>query len=456
MTRYLLGLFAAGLTWMPEFGMAMDVYDIYQKALEKESKYQEAIQTYLSKRETKDQGLAGLLPRVELRGSYDKVYQKKKIDSQPSKSSAEYYKEHYEVRLLQPLFDAEKMALFRKGKHEALQAEIELELARQELILRVVEAFFDVLYAQDSLKAYEAQKKATFEFMDQAKKSFAIGTVTANDVYDAEARYKLVSVKVMQTEVDLELKRKALEALMGEPVDFIQPLRSTIKLLPPQPATLQVWLNQAATFNLEVQIQNIATEVASAELDYNKAGHYPKLEFTANAKLDDQSGTMSSFEDTGPGQRTSDSYVGLLLTVPLYEGGYVQSKVREAKHAQAASHEKLNDIRKESIEKAREGFINTVIGAKKIEILYSAVTSSQESLRASKLGYGVGVRTAIDVLNAQEQLSSSLRERSKTIYDSIIYSLKLKASVGTLSDEDIMQLRAYNDYSNTSASGAGF
>ncbi|TBW09566.1 hypothetical protein E0E50_12010 [Azotobacter chroococcum subsp. isscasi] len=454
--RYLLGLLAVGLTWMPELGMAMDVYDVYQKSLEKESKYQEAIQTYLSKREAKDQGFAGLLPRVELRGSYEKVYQKKKVDSQTSESSADYYQEHYEVKLLQPLFDAEKMALFRKGKREALQAEIELELARQELRLRVVEAFFEALYAQDSLRAYEAQKKATFEFMDQAKKSFDIGTVTANDVYDAESRYELVSVKVMQAEIDLELKRKALEVLTGDPVDFIQPLRSTIKLLPPQPATLKTWLDQAATSNLEVQIQNFSTEIASAELDYNRAGHYPRLEFTASANLDDQSGTMSSFEETGPGQRTNDSYVGLMLTVPIFEGGYVQSKVREAKHAQAASHQKLDDIRKESIEKAREGFINTVVGAKKIETLYSAVTSSQESLRASKLGYGVGVRTAVDVLNAQEQLSSSLRERAKTIYDSIIFSLKLKASVGTLSDEDIMQLRAYTDYSNAPVNNTGF
>ncbi|MEE4464310.1 TolC family protein, partial [Azotobacter chroococcum] len=225
---------------------------------------------------------------------------------------------------------------------------------------------------------------------------------------------------------------------------------------PPQPATLKTWLDQAATSNLEVQIQNFSTEIASAELDYNRAGHYPRLEFTASANLDDQSGTMSSFEETGPGQRTNDSYVGLMLTVPIFEGGYVQSKVREAKHAQAASHQKLDDVRKESIEKAREGFINTVVGAKKIETLYSAVTSSQESLRASKLGYGVGVRTAVDVLNAQEQLSSSLRERAKTIYDSIIFSLKLKASVGTLSDEDIMQLRAYTDYSNAPVNNTGF
>ena len=444
--RHFFRLFAMGWLCWPAAGMAMDVVDAYQKALEHDSKYQESLNKYLSKREAQAQGLAGLLPRAELKGTMDKVHERKKIDSQTTQNSADYFQQDYEVRLSQPLFDAESMALYRKGKRTAAQAEMELESARQDLRLRVAQAFFDLLYAEDSLKAYEAQKMATFDFMDQARKSFKAGTVTVSDVYDAEARFEMVSSRVMQAEVDLELKRKALWVLTGDPMAEVYPLRASLNLLPPQPTDLQPWLTQAGTSSLDVQIQELEVAVASAQLDYSKAGHYPKLELTARVNLNDQSATMSTFQDQGPGQRTNDSYVGVMATLPLFEGGGTQSKVREAEYAWVASGDKLDTVRRESVEKARESFINTTVGARKMSVLRAAVASSQDSLRASKLGYGVGVRSAVDVLNAQEQLSQNLREQSKATYDAVLYSLKLKSAVGTLSDEDLMQIRAYTEY----------
>ena len=444
--RHVFRLFAMGWLWLPGAGMAMDIVEAYQKALEHDTKYQESLNKYLSKREAKAQGLAGLLPRAEFRGTMDKVYEKKKVDSQDTGNSVDYFEQNYEVRLSQPLFDAESMALFRKGKRTAAQAEMELEAARQDLRLRVAQAFFDLLYAEDSLKAYEAQKRATYDFMDQARKSFQAGTVTVSDVYDSQSRFESVSAKVMQAEVDLELKRKALWVLTGDPESEVYPLRAELNLLPPQPADLQPWLAQARTSSLDVQIQSLEVDVASAQLDYSKAGHYPKLELTARVNLNDQSASMSSLQEQGPGQRTNDSYLGVLATLPLFEGGGTQSKVREAEYAWAASGDKLDTVRRESVEKARESFINTTVGAKKMVVLRAAVTSSEDSLRASKLGYGVGVRSAVDVLNAQERLSQALREQSKGTYDTVLYSLKLKSAVGTLVDEDLMQIRAYTAY----------
>jgi len=444
--RHFLGLFVLGWLLVPGAGMAMDVVDVYQKALTHDSKYREAVNKFLAKREAKAQGIAGLLPRAELKGTVEQVSQKKTIDSQSTRSSADYYQRAYDIRLSQPVFDAGKMALYRKGKRQAAQAEIELESARQDLRLRAVQAFFDLLYAEDSLRAYEAQKKATYEFMDQARKSFKVGTVTVSDVYDAESRFEMVSAKVMQAEVDLELKRNALWVLTGEPLGEVYPLRSSVNLQPPEPAESQRWLEQAGSSNLDVQIQLLEVEVASAELDYNTAGHYPKVELTARLNLNDQSATMSSFQDRGPGQRTNDTYFGVMATLPLFEGGNVISKVREAKYAQAALSDKLDSVRRESVEKARESFINTTVGIKKVDVLRAAVSSSQDALRASKLGYGVGVRSAVDVLNAQEQLSLALRERSKATYDALLYSLKLKSAVGALGDDDLMQIRRYTEY----------
>lgn len=446
-TRYLLGFFVAGLMGLPSAGWAMDVVNIYQKALQNDSEYREAVQSYLSKRESRYQGIAGLLPKVELVGSIDRVSQEKKVDAQAGVASVDLVQHQYDVRLAQPLFDAEKLALYNKGKREAMQAELELESARQDLRLRVVEAFFGLLYADDTLNAYQAQKDATFEFMDQARKSFAIGTVTASDVYDAQARFETVSAKVMQAEIDLELKRKALWVLAGEPIEHVFPLRKSLSIRRPEPADLQPWLDQAGTSNLDVQIQDFALGIAAADVDYSRAGHYPTLELTARLNLNDQSASMSSFEDSGPGQRTEDSYVGLQATLPLFEGGYVMSKVRQAEYANAAASEKLDRVRKESVETARESFVNTTVGARKIEILRAAVSASQDALRASKLGYGVGVRTAVDVLNAQEQLSLAMRDLSKSTYDALIYSLKLQAAVGALRDEDLMQIRGYTEYS---------
>ena len=448
MNKRLLKLLVAGLLGVPGWAGAMDVVEVYQKALLNDPQYREAVNTYLADREAKPQGVAGLLPKVELRAALDRVSQEKEIDSQSTSSEVDFTRKDYDVRLTQPLFDAEKLALYDRGKRKALQAELTLETARQDLRLRVVKAFFDALYAEDTLNTYRAQQKATYDFMDQARKSFKIGTVTASDVYDAQARYELVSAKVLQAEVDLEVQRKALWVLAGEPVDTLSPLRKSIKLQPPVPGELQGWLDQAARSNLDVQVQSYEVDIASAEVDYNKAGHYPKLEFTASLDLNDQSATMSSFSEEGPGQNTNESYVGLQATVPLFEGGYVMSRVREAKYAMLASSDKLDAVRKDSVESARESFINTTVGARKMDVFRAAVSSSRDSLRASKLGYGVGVRSAVDVLNAQEQLSQALREQAKNFYDTLSYSLKLKAAVGALRDEDLMQLRGYTKHAH--------
>ena len=446
MFRQFLLLFAVAWLSAPGSSMAMDIFEAYEKALAHDSKYREAVSKQFSKQEGKAQGIAGLLPRAEFVGSLDRIRQKKTIDAQAASSTVEFSRHDYDVRLSQPLFDAEKMALFRKGQRQAAQSEIELELARQDLRLRVAQAFFDYLYAEDSLKAYEAQKKATYEFLDQARKSFKIGTVTVSDVYDAETRYEMVSAKVLQAEVDLELKRKALSVLTGDSAGRIYPLRELVNFQPPVPAELPHWLEQARSSNLDVQIQLLEVELASAELDLSKAGHLPKLELTARHNSDRQSATLSSYKDEGPGQNTRDSYIGIQATLSLFEGGYVASKVRAAEYSRIASSDKLETVRRESVEKARESFFNTTVGARKMNVLRSAVSSSQDSLRASKLGYGVGVRSAVDVLNAQELLSQALREQSKAIYDALLFALKLKASVGALSDEDLMKIRAYTEY----------
>lgn len=444
MRKWLTHCFGCGFLFLVGFcheaSASGDLFAAYKLAESYDATYREAVSRVEAKRERRLQGLAELLPRLEVRGSADRVAQSKLIKSQSEWNSVEYDEHAYDVRFTQPLFDGEKFALFRKGGLEAGQAEVEFELARQDLILRVAQAGLDVLHAQDSLNALQREKEATLEFLDHARKSFKGGVVTASDVFDAEARFETITANVMQAEADLYVRRGTIRRIVGQSVDLVS-IDTDAGLDLPREEHLDEWFARAAEENLEVQRQQLSVEIATAEVDRNKAGHYPRVELTARHNVKRQSATLSSFGD-GPGQITDDVYFGIAATVPIFEGLGTQSRVREASYARSAELGNLDSKREQSIEAVREAFSYAVANGQRKKTLDRALSASENAVRASKLGYGVGVRSAVDVLNAHEQVSEVRRARSKALYDYHLYSLKLKAALGTLNEDDLVRVGA--------------
>jgi outer membrane protein len=307
--------------------------------------------------------------------------------------------------------------------------------AGQDLIVRVSQAYFDVLASQDSLAFIQAQKIAISEQLAQAKRNFEVGTATITDTHEAQARFDLATSQEIAAQNDLEIKQRALQQLLGKFPGPLTPLRSSTQLNPPQPNAMEQWVETAEKQNFTVQIQEAALQVASREVQRNRAGHLPTLDLVGT--YGETAAGVILATTSGLGYDTRGSTIGVQLTVPLYAGGSVNSRTREAAANQEKARQDLENSRRSAALSVRQSFLGVTNGMAQVRALEQALVSSQSALDSNKLGYEVGVRINIDVLNAQQQVFSTKRDLSRARYDTLLNGLKLKAASGSLSEEDL-------------------
>ena len=301
--------------------------------------------------------------------------------------------------------------------------------------MRVAQAYFDVLASQDSLAFIQAQKAAISEQLAQAKRNFEVGTATITDTNDAQARFDLAVSQEIAAQSDLEIKKRALQQIIGKFPDRLTPLRHSIELSPPQPNAMEQWVTRAEDQNFAVRVQQSALKIASEEIERNRAGHYPTLNMVGNVGKN-----SSSIFTSGPVTYASDTIdrsVGLQLSIPLYAGGGINSLVRQAIANQEKARHDLENARRTAALLAQQSYLGVTNGMAQVKALQAALVSSQTALDSNKLGYQVGVRIEIDVLNAQQQLFSTMRDLAQARYDTLVNGLKLKAAAGTLTEEDV-------------------
>lgn len=302
----------------------------------------------------------------------------------------------------------------------------------------MAQAYFDVLNAQVNLQAAEAQKVAIAQQLEQAKKNFEVGTSTVVDTYEAQSRYDLATAQEISSANDLEVKREALRVIIGEVPESLATLDTSKPILPPQPARMDPWVEAAQKDNVAVQIQQHNAEIASKEAEKARAGHYPTLDLVAS------SGRSKGISSSGGSARveTDANSIGLQLNVPIYQGGYVSSKAREAAAGYTAAMSSLESARRNAALSARQSYLGVVNGLAQIKALEAAHASSKASLESNKLGYEVGVRINIDVLNAEQQLFVTRRDLAKSYHDTLMARLRLKGAVGSLDEPDLQEINA--------------
>jgi outer membrane protein len=300
----------------------------------------------------------------------------------------------------------------------------------------VAQAYFDVLAAQDVITSLEAQKTAITEQLAAAKRNFEVGTATITDTHEAQARYDLAVAQELAAQNDLEVKRTALQQIIGKPPAALAPLRAGVKLNSPEPAQIDKWVESAEAQNYGVIQQRLALEVAQREVKKDRAGHLPTLDFVASHNHTNQSVL------TPPGNVTNVNSVGVQWTMPLFAGFGVTSKVREAIALEDKAREDLESARRTAAQGARQAYLGVNSGLAQVKALEAAETSSKSSLESNLLGYKVGVRINIDVLNAQQQLYTTQQNLAKARYDTIMNGLRLKSAAGTLKEEDVVQVNA--------------
>jgi len=432
-TEVLLFGLAGGVAAFP--AAAEDLLQVYREAQRADAAYAAAKHALDAGREKDNQGLALLLPNLNLTGSATRT--RVEVDSRDPLILPSFtrYPESasYTLTFTQPIFRAQNWLQYQQGGFQVRQAEATFGQATQDLIVRVAQAYFDVLAANDTLALVRAQKTATAEQLAQAKRNFEVGTATITDTHEAQARYDLIAAQEIAALNDVETKRRALQLITGKEPGELTPLRADVRLSPPTPADMQAWVELAEKQGYPVQIQEAAAEVASLEARRNRAAHLPTLDFVATHGQSGQNATTDSLA----GRDTTTTVIGLQLAMPLYQGGGISSREREAAALSLKAKEDLESARRNSALAARQNYLLVANGIAVVSALEQALVSSQSALDSNKLGYEVGVRINIDVLNAQQQVFQTRRDLAVARYNTITNSLRLRAASATLREEDL-------------------
>lgn len=405
---------------------AMDILQVYREALANDAQYASARASLAAGQETSVQTRAGLLPTIGLGGS--------RTRSDPDAFDDSFTTNRYALSLSQPLFNMASWETYKQGKLSVAISEAQFAQARQDLIVRVSQAYFDVLTAQDALASVQAQKAAITEQLASAKRNFEVGTATITDTHEAQARYDLAVAQEFAAQNELEIRRATLRQIIGKPAGELAPLRPGVTLTPPEPAQADVWVQSAEQHNYGVVSQQLALEIAEQEIKRNRAGHYPTVNLEASRSHSDRAtqGLPSGYTNS----------VSLQWNIPLFAGFAIDSQVREAIALEDKARSDLENVRRTAALGARQAFLGVNAGLAQVRALKAAEVSSQSALESNRLGYQVGVRINIDVLNAQQQLYSTRQSLAKARYDTIMSGLQLKAAAGTLDEKDLVQINS--------------
>jgi outer membrane protein len=417
---------------------AEDLLEVYRDAQKYDAVYSAARRSLEAGLERLPQARALLLPSLGLSGNATR--QRVESESRDPALVPSFERTPralgYTLTLSQPIFRRQNWLQYDQAEFQVKQAEALFGQAGQDLILRVAQAYFDVLAARDSLALVRAQKAAISEQLAQAKRNFEVGTATITDTHEAQSRADLSVAQEIAALNDLENRRRTLQLLTGKEYEALEPLRPDVKLTPPNPGVMQEWVDVAERQSYAVLVQEAGTRVAALEARRAAAAHLPTLDFVATHGQNNQTGTNFS----AIGSDLTVTSVGLQFAMPLYQGGALDSREREAAALSFRARDELDNARRSSALATRQAYLSVINGIAQIDALQQAMVSSQSALDSNKLGYEVGVRINIDVLNAQQQLFATQRDLAVARYNTITNQLRLKAAAGSLSEQDLEEV----------------
>ncbi|WP_395027432.1 TolC family outer membrane protein [Comamonas odontotermitis] len=378
-----------------------------------------------------EQARAGLLPQVALQA------QSQYSRTEVSKPELTITGPNHQLGLVasQPLYRPANRIALEQGKLGANIARLQLDAAAQDLLVRVAQAYFDVLAAEDTMRFVQAQKAAVQEQLAAAKRNFDVGTATITDSREAEARFDLVRAQEIAADNDLTVKRLALDNVVGMPGNQPWPLQQPARLPALMPDSVLPWVDQAQADQLQIRIAQLAVD--NARLDTKKAetGHLPTVDLQASVGR--QFYPKGSITMPTNGYNANQGTVGVVLNVPLFSGFAVQNRVKETVALETKAEADLDNARRTVTQTVRSAFFGVQSSASQVKALEAAEASSQLALDANRTGYEVGVRINIDVLNAQSQLFQTKRDLAQARYNTLLGQFKLKQASGNLTLDDV-------------------
>lgn len=411
---------------------AADLLTVYRDALGYDAQFASARAAAVAGREAIPQARAGLLPSIGLSAN---TQQNDLTYARGGTTTPVSYGSHgWTVSLTQPLFRWDRWAGYNQAEARVAQTEAQYGLAKQELIVRVAQAYFDVLQANEAVAASIANRKAIAEQLEEAKRSFEVGTKTVVEVHDAQARFDLARAQEISAANDQAVKIEQLRLVAGKTYPSLKDLRPKLEIPRPQPDNAEQWVKSAEEGYFGVQAAQAQYNVAEQEVSRQRAGHLPTLDLVASRGDAYQANNI-----TVPGVSidTKSTVVGLQLNIPLFAGGAVSSAVDQAVALKDKAGADLDNARRNAALLARQSYLGVSAGMAQVKALEAALVSAQSALESNKLGFEVGVRTNIDVLNAQSQYYDTVQKLKKARLDTLAALIKLRGAAGTLNETDV-------------------
>ncbi len=424
-----------GLLAGTEQAAALDLLDIYRIADQMDPRYLQAQANLEAIQESKIQTRSNLLPQLSLEASASRISQDIEADfpSDLGTTSVSYSNHSYQLLVRQTLFNWDQFKQLKQSDLRVLQATAELQQARQNLVQRVADSYFNILSAEENLNFVRAEQRALKRQLEQTKQRFEVGIGTITDVEEAQAGYDQASAREIQQINELDNARERLQEIIGVYLHESKILDEQMPLRSPQPADIESWTRKAIQGNPRVHAARYMLAQVEFDVDRRTAGHFPVLDLVGTH------GTQSTGGRFGDSD-TDTSSISLEFKLPLYQGGRTSSQVRQSRQELRSSRQKLEQALREVRRLAREAFWGTNASISRIKALKQAVRSSETALHATRAGFEVGTRTSVDVVRSEQTLSGARRDYAQARYQYVLQHLQLQQAAGTLSEEYLQQV----------------
>lgn len=395
--------------------------------------------------EAKPQAIALFLPVLGISADYDRILHRQITPLGGAAAairnfggSFSFNTFGYTLSLTQPLYQRENFVRLKQAEASIAQTQANLVAEEQALLVRTAERYFDILAAQDVLTFAQAEKKAIARQLKQTRGRFEVGVDTIIDVNEAQAAFDLAASQVIVAENDLFNAQERLRAVIGQYVQELADLKKETPLLRPDPQSIDQWAETALLQNPQIDASEAAVALSRQQIALAKSGHYPSLDLVGANSINVTSGGSFPTRDQG-------SSIGLRFNLPLFQGGVVVSRTREARHELEQSLQLLEQARREVFRQTREAYLGVISGISQVKALQQAIISNESSLEATQSGFKVGTRTTVDVLDARRDLFGARRDYSQSRYEYILETLRLKQGAGIITLGDLAKINQWLD-----------
>lgn len=433
-----------GMVWAAEAPLSTktDLVSVYQEAVDNNADLAAARAQYGAQKEVVPQARAGLLPNLSAGADVNNV--RTQIDTPSATANRDAHT--WRATLSQPLFRADRWFQLQAAEAVNEQAALQLSATEQELILQSAENYFAVLRAQDNLASTKAEEAAFKRQLDQSNERFDVGLSDKTDVLQSQASYDTARANRILAQRQVDDAFEALITLTNRQYNAIQGIVHTLPVLPPAPNDAKAWVDTAGRQNLNLLVSNYAVTAAEETLKQRKAGHAPTLDAVAQyEKGDNDALGFSNPNAFGQPYRgdVEQRTIGLRLNIPLYSGGLTSSQVRESYSRLGQTEQQREGLRRQVVENTRNLHRAVNTDVEQVQARRQSIISNQSAVEATEIGYQVGTRNIVDVLDSQRQLYSSVRNYNNSRYDYILDNLRLKQAAGTLNPGDLQDLARY-------------